>query len=118
MKTDTNKKLVDLHNDWSDIPLKSDKRYIYHYTSRSGLDGILESHNLWANDIYRQNDKSEGVYTLGILKDNINMLFHKQVNKNMILETIEKLSPKLNDRFYFHNKYRPFIISFSTKKMN
>ena len=108
-------KLLELHKDWSEMPLKQDLDYIYHYTSPIGLDGIFVNHQLWANDIYRQNDKTEGVYILNMLKNNIDELCNVEKVRKVILKQIEELRPKLVDGFYNHEKYRTFIISFSTK---
>ena len=68
------------------------------------------------NDIYKQNDKSEGIYVLKLLKNNISNLCTDEVSKNLILKQIQELSPKLVEGFYNSDKYRTFIISFSTKK--
>lgn len=108
-------KLLKLHNDWAEIVLKQEIKYIYHYTSKVGLDGIFVNHQLWANDIYRQNDRTEGVYILKLLKDNIDDLCHDERIRKVILEQIEELQPKLVDDFYNNDKYRTFIISFSTR---
>ena len=96
------------------MSLKQDLDYIYHYTSPMGLDGIFVNHQLWANDIYRQNDKTEGVYILNMLKTNIEELCNVEKVRKVILKQIEELRPKLVDGFYNHEKYRTFIISFST----
>lgn len=107
--------MVNLHNDWSNIPLEQSAEYIYHYTSQLGLDGIFGNQQLWANEIYKQNDKSEGVYVLELLKDNIDSLCSDIKIKEAILKEAERLSPKLVDDFYNSEKYRSFIISFSTE---
>lgn len=108
-------KLLKLHNDLSDVPLKKEK-YIYHYTSQMGLDGILMHQNIWANDIYRQNDKSEGIYILELLKNNIDRVCTDECSKKLVLKQVQELSPKLVEGFYNSDKYRTFIISFSTKE--
>ena len=66
-----NSNLIKLHNSWNDISIEHTTEPIYHYTSRIGLDGIFENRQLWANDIYKQNDKSEGLYVLDVLEKNI-----------------------------------------------
>lgn len=108
-------KVVNLHNDWTNIPLKKENK-IYHYTSKYGLDGIFSNQQLWANDVYRQNDMSEGVYILELLQKNIDVLCDDEVVKMLILKQVTELSPELIERFYNSDKYRSFIISFSTKQ--
>lgn len=110
----TDKKLRELHNNWDDIPLVHTRKPIYHYTSKAGLEGIFRNRQLWANNIYRQNDKSEGIYVLNILKKNINSFGIQEDFKEAILKQIEILKPSLNEGFYNSEKYRSFIISFST----
>lgn len=106
--------IVELHNDWSNIPFKRSISKIYHYTSKMGLDGIFNNKQLWANDIYRQNDKSEGIYVLDLLKSNIDSLCSDKKIKDAILQEAERMRPKLVDGFCYSKKYRSFIISFST----
>lgn len=110
----TDKKLRELHNNWDDIPLVHTRKPIYHYTSKNGLEGIFRNRQLWANDIYRQNDKSEGIYVLDVLKKNINSFGIQEDFKEAILKQVEILKPSLKEGFYNSEKYRSFIISFST----
>jgi hypothetical protein len=107
--------LLQLHNNWTSIPLDTSCKYIYHYTSKYGLDGILGGKKLWANDIYRQNDKSEGIYVIELLEENINSLCENPDFAKAILKQCSLLKPKLVDGFYNSNKYRSFITSFSTE---
>ena len=79
-----------------------------------GLDGILKNRQLWANDIYMQNDKSEGIYVLSVLKQNIDNFGIQEDYKNAILRQIEKVKVALQDRSYEYLKHRSFIVSFST----
>ena len=103
-----------LHNSWKDIPIEHTEELIYHYTSQMGLDGILKNRQLWANDIYMQNDKSEGIYVLSVLKQNIDSFGIQEDYKNAILRQIEKVKVALQDRSYEYLKHRSFIVSFST----
>lgn len=103
-----------LHNNWKDIPIEHTEEPIYHYTSKMGLDGIFKNRQLWASDIYKQNDKSEGVYVLGVLKQNIDSFGIQDDYKNAILRQIEKAKKALQDGSYEYLKHRSFIISFST----
>lgn len=103
-----------LHNSWKDIQIEHTEEPIYHYTSRIGLDGILKNRQLWANDIYIQNDKSEGIYVLGVLEQNIDSFGIQEHYKNAILKQMQKAKVALQDRSYEYLKHRSFIISFST----
>lgn len=64
-----------------DIPHFS--HYIYHYTSPTGLYGILNSNSLWFTNIYFLNDKSERFYT------------HR-----LILKILPELKSKIDSRLY------------------
>ena len=103
-----------LHNSWKDIQIEHTEEPIYHYTSRIGLDGILKNRQLWANDIYIQNDKSEGIYVLGVLEQNIDSFGIQYHYKNAILKKMQNDMVALQDRSYEYIKHRSFIISFST----
>lgn len=108
--------LVNIHNNWSYLEEKKNPKNIYHYTSKEGLDGILSGGRLWANDIYRQNDRAEGVYVLNLVKQNIDALLPDLTKKETVIKMIKELYPKLLDGNYYSEKYRSFIISFSTKQ--
>lgn len=103
-----------LHNSWKDIPIEHTSQPIYHYTSKIGLSSILRNRQLWANDIYKQNDESEGIYVLGILEKNIDCFGIQEAYKNAILKQITKVELAWNDGNYEFQKHRSFIISFST----
>lgn len=64
--------------------------------------------------IYIQNDKSEGIYVLGVLEQNIDSFGIQEHYKNAILKQMEKAKVALQDRSYEYLKHRSFIISFST----
>lgn len=105
-----------IHNDWNNIPLDHNVERIYHYTSTEGLNGIFKNQQLWANDIYRQNDKSEGVYILKLLEDNIATFNISENFKDAILREVNRVRPVLIEGYYDSKKYRSFIISFSTEQ--
>lgn len=109
-----NDDLIKLHNSWKDIPLEHTSQPIYHYTSQMGLGSIFKNRQLWANDIYRQNDKSEGIYVLEVLEKNIDCFEIQEAYKNAILRRIENVRLSLEDGSYEFQKHRSFIISFST----
>jgi hypothetical protein len=46
-------------------------RIVYHYTSQKGLIGILTTKKIWATSIRYLNDSMEFLYTLNIMKDQI-----------------------------------------------
>lgn len=107
-----NSNLIKLHNSWNDISIEHTTEPIYHYTSRIGLDGIFENRQLWANDIYKQNDKSEGLYVLDVLEKNITSFGIQEDYKNAILRRV-KIIKSLDEESYELRKHRSFIISFS-----
>lgn len=89
-----------IHNDWNNIPLDHNVERIYHYTSTEGLNGIFKNQQLWANDIYRQNDKSEGVYILKLLEDNIATFNISENFKDAILREVNRVRPVLIEGYY------------------
>ena len=103
-----------LHNSWEGISIEHTTQPIYHYTSKVGLEGIFRNRQLWANDIYKQNDKSEGIYVLDVLENNIDYFGIQEENKNAILRQVKKVRSSLYDGNYEWEKHRSFIISFST----
>lgn len=103
-----------LHNSWEGISIEHTMQPIYHYTSRAGLEGIFSNRQLWANDIYRQNDKSEGIYVLDVLENNIDYFGIQEEYKNAILRQAKITRSSLYDGSYESKKHRSFIISFST----
>ena len=44
---------------------------LYHYTSRKGLLGIIQNHELWMTNILYLNDSREFMYTLELVKSEI-----------------------------------------------
>lgn len=63
--------IVKLYNGMKSFIPISKKKYIYHYTSPEGLQGILEKSNLRFSDRNFLNDSSEGSYVLDLLANNI-----------------------------------------------
>lgn len=78
-------------------------KLIYHYTSSSGLLGILSSESLWFTDFSVLNDESEGNYIYSLVKD---VLYSGEYSKEYISLVIQEIN-----NFYSKNKY--FICSFS-----
>lgn len=56
-------------------------RILYHYTSGSGLIGILGSRSIWATDVRFLNDSSEYSFALGLARDEIEGNLAKARNK-------------------------------------
>ena len=56
-------------------------KLIYHYTSSSGLLGILSSESLWFTDFSVLNDESEGNYIYSLVKD---VLYSGEYSKEYI----------------------------------
>ena len=102
-----------LHNSWEGISIEHTTQPIYHYTSKVGLEGIFRNRQLWANDIYKQNDKSEGIYVLDVLENNIDYFGIQEEYKNAILRQVKKVRSSLYDGNYEWEKHRSFIISVS-----
>jgi len=47
----------------------SPEKLLYHYTTVTGLKGIVESQSLWASDVRYMNDSAELKYIISLLKD-------------------------------------------------
>src|ERR1700722_15817282 len=47
---------------------------LYHYTTTKGLLGIIESHALFATDLFYMNDSAEVDYSLGVVRKVIRKL--------------------------------------------
>jgi hypothetical protein len=58
-------------NEWVPVPLPQSVTLttVYHYTSPSGLLGILEKNCLWASSALSLNDLSEVTYGFGVVKE-------------------------------------------------
>lgn len=82
---------------------QDNNKLIYHYTSSSGLQGILSSESLWFTDFSVLNDESEGNYIYSLVKD---VLYSGEYSKEYISLVIQEIN-----NFYSKNKY--FICSFS-----
>jgi hypothetical protein len=57
---------------------------LYHYTSQSGLLGILSAKTLWATRIQYLNDSTEFAYALGLLKNSVYLLGAESIVKSGI----------------------------------
>jgi hypothetical protein len=55
--------------DWQKTIHSQVPRTLYHYTTATGLRGILESHSLWASDVRFMNDASELTYAVNLIAE-------------------------------------------------
>lgn len=64
--------LVRMQDDWHPVPfpecIETQATRVFHYTSASGLLGILESRTLWASSPLALNDLSELTYAVGLVR--------------------------------------------------
>lgn len=84
------------------------QKYIYHYTSREGLKGILDSGKLWFSKIDCLNDKDE-------IFDGINLLIEnalRNIDSEESDASIKKMQDSMCERL-FQNQI--FVCSFSKK---
>jgi hypothetical protein len=73
---------------------------LYHYTSQSGLMGIIESRQLWATNLFYLNDSTEFQYCLELIKKRINSLHESMINEeleNFLKKTLVNLNNLVND---------------------
>lgn len=61
--------------------------YIFHYTKRIGLEGIINSKSLWATNAFRSNDSAEIKLGFRFLCENL----LKGVNKKIIHQFIDEV---------------------------
>lgn len=47
---------------------------VYHYTTQTGLIGIITSRKLWATDLYYLNDSSELTYAIGVIRNELSQI--------------------------------------------
>lgn len=92
-----------------DIPPGRDERrgIIYHYTTQSGIIGILGSENIWCTDIRFLNDSRELIHTLDFAKD----LLESKANKTT--DQRAKLYRDWDSRLWQLKDYPIYVASFS-----
>lgn len=105
------------------IKSQKNKKPIYHYTSQSGLIGIIRNKSIWATDIFYLNDAQEFNYALDLLRDELQWLLD-QINRGE-LGDIEKEGAFAKQIYELINlsirepildyKYHVFVCSFSEK---
>lgn len=77
------------------------RKYVYHYTTGTGLKSIVENNQLWLSERNYMNDKLEIAYTKGIIKD--------------VLKANLKFSENIIDRFFFEKEMQ-YVFSTSLTK--
>lgn len=81
---------------------------LYHYTSQTGLLGILRSGGVWATDARFLNDSTEVVHTLGEAKSLVGQIFMDDDYRGAF-------GFALRDALEKHNDQAVFVTSFSEK---
>ncbi|MGH1440182.1 MAG: DUF2971 domain-containing protein [Cellvibrionaceae bacterium] len=84
---------------YSDTP----EELLYHYTTISGLKGIVESQSIWASDVRYMNDSAELQYIISLLKDCSESFQH---HKKFLNQFIDWMSHRVA------NGHMVFAISF------
>ena len=85
-------------------------RILYHYTSGSGLIGILESHSIWATNIRFLNDSTEYNFALRLARSVIQDRVEKSSNKfELALNTV------LQERLTTDPPAEVYVSSFTEK---
>ncbi len=89
---------------------KHEQPYLYHYTDKKGLLGIIKNRSIWASHILFQNDMNELIYGKGIfynyIRDNFAKIFINY--SNTLVDDVEGWIS------FFNNPV--FTISFSEDK--
>lgn len=82
---------------------------VYHYTNGSAFLGIVQNKELWASHIRFQNDKTEAIYSLGILREVLEEEKEIFVQKGFDIEKILSFTSSFTG-------LATFTLSFSGKK--
>ena len=88
-------------------PPKIDDDIIYHYTSPSGLRGILEKHEIWASNLAYLNDSREFYHTLDMIdgfSDEMRFILNTiQFSYSIMREKIQnfqQILPKMTEEIF------------------
>ena len=111
-KMKTWRNLVKLYNEMKFSELEKYFGDIYHYTSPEGLKGILDSESMFATDMLFLNDKSENMYVIDIVKNNLDIL----CNNNLELRKDIEREIKLIKAGRWEEKIHNYTISFCMEK--
>ncbi len=79
---------------------------IYHYTSQSGLLGIVNNRYIWATNIEYLNDSLEFSYAIEIARNEIQYIVSTGIYTQQMLNELTK-------RLFMYNKENVFVSSFS-----
>ena len=82
---------------------------LYHYTSLSGLEAIMQTRSLWASEIRYLNDAAEMQHTAKILQDEITGRLQRETGND---ELLTQLRDWVLDRM--ENGHMLFVVSFTT----
>lgn len=82
---------------------------LYHYTSLSGLEAIIESRTIWASEIRYLNDAAEMHHTAAVLREEIEKRLRQGTGSK---ELLERFREWILDRLVNGNML--FVVSFTT----
>lgn len=75
---------------------------IYHYTSTQEFQGVIESESLRFTDRNYLNDSSEGIYTLKLIKENLEYINSRNPSITKEVEDISNNKQKIIIKEAFH----------------
>lgn len=106
-------------------------KYLYHYTSQTGLLGIIKTGKLWMTDILYLNDSSEFLHTIELIKSEIterrlslpprkgmltSELTKEDIINNKINDVFDRIEESLNSNLKYFNGLTGYVFSFSKKR--
>lgn len=102
-------KIANFYNQMGSFIPKSNKQYIYHYTSPQGLQGIVENKKLFFSDRNFLNDKSEGSYVLELLSKYLK----EKGSENKFYKKLKEKCEVIKDLIIL-DRFHTYQCSFST----
>jgi hypothetical protein len=89
---------------------------LYHYTSISGLEGILSNQEFWVSHCQFLNDSTEIVYTYKLFKDMLYEKISEQRKSEVEREFIYDMMSRDIDRTFTHGDYNDllYVLSMTT----
>lgn len=101
-------------NEWLNKLINDNDVYtVFHYTSPEGFQGIMESKKIRFKDRFFMNDKSEGYYTLELLKEHYSDIlpaeFQDEETKSNLLDVISTFI----DNFQSKIPFKVYAVCFS-----
>lgn len=91
---------------------ESPKKYLYHYTTPSGLIGILKSNSIWATHIRYLNDHDELIGAFEIAKAQLDEKLKATGQASDKFKILSKMEEKIN---LTNGKFYVYVCSFSNK---